>query len=54
MKKLFFLFAFMGLFAFAGTAQKKACCASKGASEKTSCTSSAAADADKAAAPAAQ
>jgi len=37
MKKLFFLFAFMGLFAFAATAQKKACCASKSAStEKVS------------------
>jgi len=52
MKKLFFLFAFMGLFAFVGTAQKKACCASKAGAEKTSCTSSAAAatDTDSAAA----
>ncbi len=50
MKKFFFLFAFIGLFAFAANAQKKACCAAKGASaEKISCTSSAAADAEKAA-----
>ncbi len=48
MKKLFFLFAFIGLFAFAANAQKKACCASKTASaEKVSCTSTA--DAEKAA-----
>ena len=33
MKKLFFLFAFMGVFAFTATAQTKACCA-KGASAK--------------------
>ena len=33
MKKLFFLFAFMGVFTFAATAQTKACCA-KGASAK--------------------
>lgn len=51
MKKLFFLFAFMGLLAFTADAQKKACCAAKGASaEKASCTSSASADAEKAAA----
>ena len=50
MKKFFFLFAFIGLFAFAANAQKKACCAAKGAStEKVSCTSAAAADAEKAA-----
>lgn len=49
MKKLFFLFAFMGLFAFVGTAQKKACCAAK-ASEKTSMTSVSPEDMDKAAA----
>lgn len=48
MKKLFFLFAFLGLFAFAANAQKKACCASKTAAAKVSCTTSA--DADKAAA----
>lgn len=48
MKKLFFLFAFMGLFAFVGTAQKKACCA-KASSEKTSMTSAEAADVEKAA-----
>lgn len=48
MKKLFFLFAFLGLFVFAANAQKKACCASKSAStEKVSCTVSA--DAEKAA-----
>ena len=34
MKKLFFLFAFMGVFTFAATAQTKACCASKDASAK--------------------
>ena len=48
MKKLFFLFAFMGMFAFVGTAQKKACCA-KASSEKTSMTSADAADVEKAA-----
>ncbi len=49
MKKLLFLFAFAGLFAFAANAQtKKACCAAKGVSgEKVSC--SAASDVDKAA-----
>ncbi|MCB0518397.1 MAG: hypothetical protein H6577_02665 [Lewinellaceae bacterium] len=48
MKKFFFLFAFIGLFAFAANAQKKACCAAKGAStEKVSCTTSA--DAERAA-----
>lgn len=48
MKKLFFLFAFLGLFVFAAHAQTKACCASKSASaEKASCTVSA--DAEKAA-----
>lgn len=38
MKKLFFLFAFLGLFAFASNAQTKACCASKKSAsvEKTS------------------
>ncbi len=35
MKKLFFLFAFMGLFTFAASAQTKACCASKSASSKS-------------------
>jgi hypothetical protein len=49
MKKLFFLFAFMGLFAFGATAQKKACCAAKAAGEKTSCSSMSTTDADKAA-----
>lgn len=34
MKKLFFLFAFMGVFAFASNAQTKACCASKTAGAK--------------------
>ena len=48
MKKLFFLFAFMGLFAFVGTAQKKACCAAKASSEKTSMTSVSAEELDKA------
>ncbi len=38
MKKLFFLFAFMGLFAFGVSAQKKACCASKNASSSKSCS----------------
>jgi hypothetical protein len=48
MKKLFFLFAFLGLIAFTADAQTKACCAGKKASaEKVSCTSSA--DAEKAA-----
>jgi hypothetical protein len=50
MKKLFFLFAFMGLFAFGATAQKKACCAAKAAGEKTSCSAASMTDADKAAA----
>ena len=50
MKKLFFLFAFLGVSAFAANAQQKSCCAAKGASvEKVSCTASAAAEADKAA-----
>lgn len=48
MKKLFFLFAFMGLFAFASTAQTKACCASKSASSKAcSATMDKAASADQ-------
>ncbi len=49
MKKLFFLFAFMGLLAFTADAQKKACCAAKAAGEKTSCSSASMTDADKAA-----
>ncbi|MEK7254301.1 MAG: hypothetical protein AAB316_06115 [Bacteroidota bacterium] len=50
MKKLFFLFAFVGLFAFCADAQKKACCAAKGVSaDKVSCTAAASTDADKAA-----
>lgn len=49
MKKLFFLFAFLGLFIFAANAQSKACCAAKSAAvEKTSCSVSS--DAEKAAA----
>ncbi|MEO1257453.1 MAG: hypothetical protein AAFZ15_01605 [Bacteroidota bacterium] len=35
MKKLFFLFAFMGVFAFAATAQTKSCAKSKEACAKT-------------------
>jgi hypothetical protein len=50
MKKLFFLFAFMGLLAFTADAQKKACCAAKTSGEKTSMTSASAADVEKAAA----
>ncbi len=50
MKKLFFLFAFMGLVVFTADAQKKACCAAKAAGEKTSCSSASMTDADKAAA----
>lgn len=34
MKNLFFLFAFMGFFAFTATAQDKACCAKNASSEK--------------------
>ncbi|MBI5914956.1 MAG: hypothetical protein HY842_06235 [Bacteroidetes bacterium] len=50
MKKLFFLFAFMGLLAFTADAQKKSCCAAKGASaDKVSCMVSTSADAEKAA-----
>ncbi|HFA51585.1 MAG TPA: hypothetical protein ENJ95_21430 [Bacteroidetes bacterium] len=37
MKNLFFLFAFMGFFAFTATAQNKACCAKKASSAKV-CT----------------
>ena len=44
MKKIFLLFSFIGLFAFTSSAQTKACCASKSASNKV-CT----ADIDKAA-----
>lgn len=48
MKKLFFLFAFMGVFTFAATAQTKACCASKNASSKVcSKTMDSAASADE-------
>ena len=36
MKKLFFLFAFMGLFAFAANAQKACCASKKGESVSTS------------------
>ena len=50
MKKLFFLFAFMGLFTIGASAQKKACCAAKAAGEKTSCSSASMTDADKTAA----
>jgi hypothetical protein len=51
MKKFFFLFAFLGVFALTAEAQKKACCAAKGASaDKVSCSSSAMVDAEKAAA----
>ncbi len=46
MKKLFFLFAFMGIFAFTATAQTKACCASKNASKVCSKTMDKAASAD--------
>lgn len=45
MKKVLFLFAFVGICAFGANAQKKACCAAKGASaDKVSCTVSAAAE----------
>ncbi len=50
MKKLFFLFAFMGLLAFTADAQKKACCAAKAPADKTSMTSESPADVEKAAA----
>lgn len=46
MKKLFFLFAFMGIFAFATEAQTKACCASKTGAKVCSKTMDKAASAD--------
>ena len=46
MKKLFFLFAFMGIFAFAAEAQTKACCASKAGAKVCSKTMDKAASAD--------
>ena len=50
MKKFFFLFAFIGLFAFAANAQSKSCCAGKkGAGAKVSCTAASAEAAAKAA-----
>ncbi|MFQ5445809.1 MAG: hypothetical protein ACE5FF_02650 [Saprospiraceae bacterium] len=49
MKKFFFLFAFIGLFAFAANAQSKSCCAGKKGAEKVSCTAASAEAAAKAA-----
>jgi hypothetical protein len=49
MKKFFFLFAFIGLFAFAANAQTKSCCAGKKGAEKVSCTAASAEAAEKAA-----
>ena len=46
MKKLFFLFAFMGVFSFAATAQTKACCAKGASSKACSKTMDSAASAD--------
>ena len=52
MKKIFFLFVCLGLFAFSANAQKKACCASKAKGASTtevSCSAAAAAAAETAA-----
>ena len=46
MKKLFFLFAIMGIFAFAAEAQTKACCASKAGAKVCSKTMDKAASVD--------